>query len=144
MAGALLDPTPSTPPSQAWFAAEQRRVHAGINRVWPRRLGTTPRGMADAIGAYGVRYAWRRVRRADAFADVERAVRGRRPVAMLIGNVVPRHWVLVIGCDGDAWECYEPSSGQVRRVSPAAVRAARLVGLGFPRAFAFVLPRSNI
>ena len=142
MAGALLDATPC--PDPAWFAAEQGRVHAAVNRVWPRALGTTPRGMARAIGAHGPRYGWRRVRRGDGFADVERAIRAHRPVAMLIGNVVPRHWVLVIGCEADVWECYEPSSGQVRRVSPTEVRAARLVGLGFPRAFAFVLPRSNI
>nr|WP_263997570.1 hypothetical protein [Mycobacterium yunnanensis] len=144
MAGALLDATSDAPPDPAWFAAEQVRVHAAVNRVWPRALGTTPRGVARAIGAHGVRYGWRRMRRGDGFADVERAVRAHRPVAMLIGNVVPRHWVLVIGCDGDVWECYEPSSGQVRRVSPAAVRGGRLHGLGFPRAFAFVLPHSNI
>jgi hypothetical protein len=41
----------------------------------------------------------------------------------------------------DALRCYEPSSGEVRSVDVAAVRGARLRGLGFPRAFAFVLPR---
>src|SRR5262245_36362517 len=65
VAGALLDPgrrsVLSEPDSrQAWFAAEQLRVHAEVNRIWPRRLGTTPMGMAHALTVHssrlGVRY----------------------------------------------------------------------------------------
>jgi hypothetical protein len=63
---------------------------------------------------------------------------------MLIGNVIPRHWVLLVGGDDAGFDCYEPSSGEVRRVPTAAVSGARLQVLGFPRAFAFALPRSNI
>lgn len=148
MAGALLDPSYGRPADAAWFGAEQATVHAAANRLWPRALGTTPWGMAGAISRRGarrhVRYGWRLRRRRDALADVDRAVRARLPVAMLIGNVIPRHWVLLVDCDGEAFECYEPSSGAVLQVPMAAVRAARLRGLGFPRAFAFVLPRSNI
>jgi len=50
VAGALLDPGNQAALSdRAWFAAEQARLHAELNRVWPRRLGTTPAGMARAL-----------------------------------------------------------------------------------------------
>ncbi|HEX2284553.1 MAG TPA: hypothetical protein VHI10_06955 [Mycobacterium sp.] len=153
VAGALLDPIRraalAEPGSgQAWFAAEQARVHAEVNRVWPRRLGTTPSGMARAITVHsskrGVRYRWRLFGgRRDGLADVRRAVTDGWPVAMLVGNFIPRHWVLIVDAPGSTLECYEPSSGAVRSVDLVAVRRARLTGLGYRRPFAFVLPRAS-
>jgi hypothetical protein len=156
VAGALLDPSyraallePGThaiaAPGHVWFADEQGRVHAEVNRFWPRRLGTTPLGMARALtahsAAFGVRYRWRRFRgRRDRLSDVLAAVNAGRPVAMLIGRVVPRHWVLIVDVVGDALQCYEPSSGAVLPVDLAAIRRSRLTGLGYPRSFAFVVP----
>jgi hypothetical protein len=130
---------------RAWFATEQDRVHAQVNRVWPRRLGTTPMGMARALsahgGALGVRYGWRLFRgRRDRLTDVLREVDGGRPVAMLVGRFIPRHWVLLIGLQGHTLQCYEPSSGQVRSADVDTLREARLTGLGYRRPFAFVLP----
>ena len=61
-------------------------------------------------------------------------------MAVLIGRVVPRHWVLLVGVSGDTLRCYEPSAGVARSVSVESLRRGRLTGLGFPRAFAFVLP----
>lgn len=154
VAGALLDPArraalakPDSGP--ALFAAEQLRVHASVNRVWPRRLGTTPWGMARALTAQGstvgVCYHWRLFRgRRDGLVDVTAAVADDKPVAMLVGSVIPRHWVLIVVAAGDAFECYEPSSGEIRSVDVDAVRGARLTGLGYPRPFAFVLPYSNV
>jgi hypothetical protein len=154
MAGALLDPDRHAaliePESgAALFAAEQLRVHADVNRIWPRRLGTTPWGMARALTAMGatagVCYRWRLFRgRRDELVDVVSAVGGNRPVAMLVGRVIPRHWVLVVAVAKDRLTCYEPSSGELRSVDIAAVRGSRLTGLGFPRPFAFVLPYSNV
>jgi hypothetical protein len=167
VAGALLDPayrkklTGSGAAGRAWFSGEQGRVHHQVNRVWPRRLGTTPMGVASAMSAhsrtYGVRYGWRLCRgRRDAMTDVVAEVDADWPVAMLVGRVIPRHWVLIVETgvvetgvveaevvegEGDVLRCYEPSSGEVRSVDVAAVQGARLRGLGFPRAFAFVLPR---
>jgi len=153
VAGALMDPkyraALSGPDSgQAWFADEQVRVHAKLNRVWPRRLGTTPTGMARALSAHssssGVRYRWRLFRgRRDRLSDVRHAVEGDWPVAMLIGRFIPRHWVLIVDTTSHQWQCYEPSSGEVRSVDVAAVRRSRLSGLGYPRPFAFVLPRAS-
>jgi hypothetical protein len=145
VAGALLNPAYRNRvlASDAHAFEEQARVHAEVNRVWPRRLGTTPPGMARALNEHSaVRYRWRRFRgRRDKLSDVLSAVDAGWPVALLIGSVIPRHWVLIADADGGVLQCYEPSSGELRPVEVDAVRASRLVGLGFPRPFAFVLPR---
>ncbi|HVQ50241.1 MAG TPA: hypothetical protein VMS92_09360 [Mycobacterium sp.] len=149
VAGALLDPDRQGELADpAWFADEQARVHAEVNRIWPRRLGTTPTGMARALTARtsssGVRYRWRLFRgRRDRLSDVRRAVEGDRPVAMLIGRFIPRHWVLIVDTTWLQWQCYEPSSGEVCSVDVEAVRRSRLSGLGYPRPFAFVLPKAS-
>jgi hypothetical protein len=147
VAGALLDPVNGAGLSDpVWFADEQARVHREVNRGWPRQLGTTPVGMAHALTARssGVSYRWRPFRgRRDRLADVEREVRAGRPVAMLLGRIIPRHWVLIVEVAGPLWQCYEPSSGQVRTVTADAVRRSRLASLGYPRPFAFVLPRES-
>ena len=149
VAGALLDPGRRGELSDpVWFAGEQARVHRDVNRIWPRRLGTTPMGMARALtarsSAAGVRYRWRLFRgRRDRLSDVRQAVEGGWPVAMLIGRAIPRHWVLIVDSTWIQWQCYEPSSGEVRSVEVDAVRRSRLTGLGYPRPFAFVLPRAS-
>jgi hypothetical protein len=145
VAGALLDPGRGALSDPVWFAEEQARVHREVNRVWPRRLGTTPSGMARALTARssGVRYRWRLFRgRRDSLSDVQHAVKADMPVAMLLGRFIPRHWVLIIDVVGRQWQCYEPSSGEVRTVSVDAVQRSRRTGLGYPRPFAFVLPRA--
>jgi hypothetical protein len=145
VAGALLDPRyrAALLESDAHAAGEQARVHAEVNRIWPRRLGTTPSGMARALSAHSsVRYHWRLFRgQRDKLSDVVSAVDAGWPVAMLIGRFIPRHWVLIVDAAEHQLQCYEPSSGDVRTVDVDAVRGARLRGLGYPRPFAFVLPR---
>ncbi|NTY61481.1 hypothetical protein FEG63_18200 [Mycolicibacterium sphagni] len=149
MAGALLDadygaPLRSDDP-QSWFDAEQLRVHSAINVAWPHALGATPAGVARALTVHsaprGVHYRWRPARCRDRLADVCDAVAAGWPVAMVIGTVIPRHWVLLTEIDGAVMRCYEPSSGAVRDVSIDDIRHGRLSPLGFPRAFAFVVPR---
>ena len=132
--GRLGDPT--------WFAAEQGRLHRRLNRFWPRMLGTTPVGVASALTEHSpAQYRWRRARgRRDGLCDVYEALLTGFPVAMLVGRFVPRHWVLLVDRDDGGFDCYEPSSGTLRRVDADAVRRGRLDGVGFPRAFCFVLP----
>ncbi len=141
VAGARLDPDyAAVLADDRRFAEEQLRVHAAVNRVWPRRLGLTPAGMAHALSAHRP-YRWRLFRgRRDTLADVAAAVASGAPVAMLIGNVIPRHWVLLVGVAGYEFRCYEPSSGDTLTCSFDAIRRSRLEGLGFPRPFAFALP----
>ncbi|OFB39647.1 hypothetical protein BA059_12035 [Mycolicibacterium sp. (ex Dasyatis americana)] len=153
VAGAMMDHAYRAellhPDGPAWFAAEQGRIHAAVNRIWPRRLGTTPAGMARALthrsGKRSVTYRWRLFRGTrDSLSDVLRAVTEGWPVPMLVGERgIPRHWVLLAGTTGEVLQCYEPSSGTVVPTDVAAVRGARLTGLGFPRPFAFVLPSKH-
>ncbi|MGV0810426.1 hypothetical protein ABQF34_00540 [Mycolicibacterium boenickei] len=150
VAGTMLDPAYRAellnPDGDAWFHAEQGRIHAAVNRIWPRRLGTTPAGMARALTDHsakrGVTYRWRRFRGVrDPLSDVREAVAAGWPVPMLVGERgIPRHWVLIVEAGEAAVQCYEPSSGKVLSVDVEAVRGARLTGLGFPRPFAFVVP----
>jgi hypothetical protein len=96
--------------------------------------------MARALSAHGMRYRWRPATGRDALLDVSAALSRGRPVAMLIGSAIPRHWVLLTALDGATARCYEPSSGRLVAIDIDDIRSARLEGLGFPRAFAFVLP----
>ena len=94
-----------------WFADEQGRLHRGLNRLWPRALGTTPRGIRRALSRHSaVPYRWRAARpRHDRLLDVREAVLLGHPVAMLVGNWLPRHWVLLIDVVGTGgFRCYEP------------------------------------
>ena len=142
MAGALLNDDYRRPlegvGAQQWFHAEQGRVHRAVNTVWPRALGTTPAGMARALSAHGTRYRWRPAGRS--LSDVVDACGAGWPVAMLIGAVIPRHWVLLTEIDRPTVRCYEPSSGRLVAVTLTAIQTGRLTELGFPRPFAFVLP----
>jgi hypothetical protein len=151
VAGALVDPTyrsAMTGSSRRWFDDEQVRIHTEINRVWPRMLGTTPMGIARALTTRGkkrgVRYRWRLFRgRRDPLTDVLDDVKAGWPVAMLVGHIIPRHWVLILEVNKETLHCYEPSSGEVRPANVDALRHSRLTGLGYPRPFAFVLPSSK-
>jgi hypothetical protein len=146
VAGSILDPHYGTElTSGSWFADEQDRVHRTANRVWPTFFGTTPAGIAHAFSAFAP-YRWRVFRgRRDDLVDVIISVGAGHPVGMLIGNFIPRHWILLIEVLGDEFRCYEPSSGEVRSVPFGAIRRSALdpAAVGFPRPFAFVLPRSR-
>jgi hypothetical protein len=148
MGGALLDPhygaALGSATAQAWFDAEQLRVHRTINVVWPRALGASPAGVARALTVHSsprdVYYRWRPACGGGRLADVCDAVAAGWPVAMLIGSVIPRHWVLLTELDGAVFRCYEPSGGELVDIPIEDIRGGRLSRLGFPRAFAFVVP----
>ncbi len=130
-----------------WFDNEQSRLHRNLNRLWPRALGTTPVAMARALSRHSrIPYRWRPTHiRRDRLLDVREAVLLGYPVAMLVGRFVPRHWVLLFETDAmPEFRCYEPSSGMVRRIPADAIRHAAVAGVGFPRAFAFVLPTRRL
>ncbi len=135
------------------YDARQQEVHAQTNRLWPRALGTTPWAMvgwlrrnAPAAGGYRV---WlvddcARADVAELLEAVEHALAAGRPVPLLVGSFVPRHYVLVLGRlegpDG-GWRVYETTSGSVRRLDPVLVGQRRLAPvLGFDRLHAALLP----
>jgi hypothetical protein len=134
----------------ARYDARQKQVHRQTNRLWPQALGTTPwaaaRWLRDHVPAAG-RYRVRLVDDASA-ADVEdviaavgTALAAGRPVPLVVGAFVPRHYVLALRADGGGWRVYEPTSGQVRLLDLAAVRERRLAPvLGFDRLHAVLLP----
>ncbi len=137
------------------FDDRQRKVHGQSTRGWPSALGTSPWGMVSWLRRHGAGVGPYRVRLVDdgnpddvaaLIAEASAALDLGDPVPLLIGAGVPRHYVLALGLDGDGaeagWLVFEPSSGEVRVVPVAAVRAGRLGRLlGFDRLHAALLPR---
>jgi hypothetical protein len=78
---------------------------------------------------------------ADAIAGTEAALAAGRPVPLLIGEFLPRHYVLALAAVDGRWRVYEPSSGEVRAVTPDQLRSrATTELLGWPRWHAVLLP----
>lgn len=129
----------------------QKQVHKESTRYWPQALGTSPWGMvrwlrenAPGAGPY-------RVRLVDdaAPADLDAALTAAgsalaagRPVPLLIGAFIPRHYCLALSrSDDGTWRVYEPGSAQVRSLDLDLIRrhALRPV-LGFDHLHALLLP----
>ena len=140
---------------EARYDARQKQVHRQTNRFWPQALGTTPWGAARWLSDHVPAAGRHRVRLlddtsaadvADLLATVDATLAAGRPVPLVVGSFVPRHYVLALragrgGADGDGWRVYEPTSGQVRLVDRAAVGERRLAPvLGFDRLHAVLLP----
>ncbi|TQM38142.1 hypothetical protein [Pseudonocardia cypriaca] len=135
----------------ARYDARQVEVHRQATRFWPQALGTTPWGMVRWLRRYAPAAGPYRVRLVDdvSAADVEDALAvtgvalaAGRPVPLLVGSLVPRHYVLALGVEGDGrWRVYEPTGGQVRVLDLRLVRERRLASvLGFDRLHAVLLP----
>lgn len=129
------------------IASEQRRIHRQANRVWPRRLGTTPWGVAAVLNHHlpGTRYRWRMVDDTDpasvgtALSAALAAVAAGHPVPVLVGARIPRHWVLLLARDpGGELVFYNPAGGTVVRLDPAEIGTGPLAGLGYPHLQAVV------
>jgi len=134
----------------ARYDQRQRQVHRESTRLWPQALGTSPWGMvtwlrrhAPGAGPYRVRLV-DDVSTADvaaALAAAAAALTAGRPVPMLVGPLVPRHYVMALGLHSGGWRVYEPTSGQVRPLDLDLVRRRRLGPvLGFDRLHALLLP----
>lgn len=132
------------------FDSRQKQVHRESTRFWPQALGTSPWGMvgwlrrnAPGAGPYRVRLV-DDMSAADvdgALAAATAALRGGRPVPMLVGSLVPRHYVMGLSVHDNGWRVYEPSSGQVRTLDPGDVgRRSLATTLGFDRLHAILLP----
>jgi hypothetical protein len=133
------------------YDTRQKQVHRQSTRFWPQALGTTPWGMAGWLRRYVPGAGPYRVRLMDdrSAADVDdvlvqvgAALAAGRPVPLLVGSLVPRHYVLALGVlDDGRWRVYEPRSGQVRALDLKLVRERRLAPvLGFDRLHAGLLP----
>lgn len=135
----------------ARYDARQRQVHRESTRFWPQALGTSPWGMAGWLRRNAPGAGPYRVRLVDdvaatdvagALDDVNAALGAGRPVPLLIGALVPRHYCLALARAGaDGWRVYEPTSGEVRELPLDLFRRRALAPvLGFDRWHAVLLP----
>lgn len=139
-----------SPGFSARYDARQKQVHRESAGLWPRAFGTPPWGIVrwlrrnvPAAGPYRVRLVDDLDARdvADVVEAIGVALRAGRPVPMLVGPAIPRHYVMAIGLHDGGWKVYEPTSGQIRALDPARI-GARTLGrtLGFDRLHAAFLP----
>lgn len=133
---------------------EEQRIHDETDRFWPQIAGTPPWGVAQQMGddPDGLRtpYAWVSVMpalpgRADqiirqAIAAVDRGY----PVPILIGHLVPRHYVLLVRHNALGALFYEPTAGSVVFVSSADLRRRDFSELGYPDLEGAVLPSGSM
>ena len=132
----------------ARYDARQKQVHRESTRFWPQALGTSPWGMVRWLREHVPAAGPSRARTVDdtdpadvraLVGAVEQALRAGRPVPLLVGSVVPRHYVMATGLDGAHWKVYEPTSGELRVVDPAAI-GRHALRLGFDRLHVALLP----
>jgi hypothetical protein len=136
----------------ARYDARQKQVHRQSTRFWPQALGTTPWGMVGWLRRHAPGAGPYRARMVDdvSAADLDDALSAAgtalsagRPVPLLVGSLVPRHYVLALGVlDDGQWRVYEPTSGHIRALDPRLVRERRAARvLGFDRLHALLIPR---
>ena len=132
---------------QARLATEEQRIHDATNRFWPQKLGSTPPGVSGELNrhadALGTRYDSRLVARArgnPVLRDAVTAAQSGQPVPVLIGDWIPRHYVLLIGRDGGHLLFYEPTEATLVRVSEQDFLNGNVGGLGYPLVQAVITP----
>jgi hypothetical protein len=135
----------------ARLKTEERRVHDTTNLVWPQLLGTPPWGVRDqmnqpAVGIGGG-YEWTVVQdwvpgAADTvLREALLAVARGHPVPVLIGDLIPRHYVLLVGRTRAGALFYEPSRGSIVLVPNDDLRDRDFSALGFAQLKGAVVPR---
>jgi hypothetical protein len=129
---------------------EEERVHDETDLLWPHVAGTPPWGISERLNrdpaGLGARYRWvptvRGIRALShrVLEDALTAANRGYPVPVLIGDVIPRHYVLLLR--GDAWGAsfYEPTAGEIVFVPTADLRRRDFSKLGFPRLEGVILP----
>ena len=144
------------------WEALQHVMHVRVTRhglgiaPWPRALGTPPWRLDNTTRFAGLRFRGALVDDArddeiDALAaHVRAAVADGIPVPLYasgdsargLDTVIPRHVVLVVGLDGDAFLVYEPSSGALHRLDLESLDGGPVAALGHWNRVAWaVLPR---
>jgi hypothetical protein len=140
----------SDDPFEQRLQDQEEQIHDETDLLWPQPAGTPPWGMSAVLDRrpadLGVHYRWTPVVPGlplGADGVIQRALtaadRGY-PVPMLIGDLIPRHYVLLLRHDdGGAW-FYEPTAGVVLVVSDRELRDRDFSALGFPRLKGVILP----
>ncbi|WP_291383151.1 hypothetical protein [Demequina sp.] len=141
------------------LAIHDRVTRHGLGLVaWPKAYGTPPWRVDDLTRFAGLRF--RGVLVDDARADEVSALAAHAraaladgiPVPLFVSGdsdrgldaVVPRHVVLLVGVDGDAFLVYEPSSGALHRLDLGSVGGGPVAALGNWNRLAWaVLPKAK-
>lgn len=129
---------------------QEQQIHDETDLLWPQPAGTPPWGMSGVLDRrpadLSVHYRWTPVLPGLALgagAVIQRALtaadRGY-PVPMLIGDLIPRHYVLLLRHDDAGAWFYEPTAGAVRVVSDTDLRDRDFSALGYPRLKGVILP----
>ncbi|MGK5682214.1 hypothetical protein [Actinoplanes sp. URMC 104] len=128
---------------------EEQRIHDETDVLWPQIAGTPPWGLSERLNrdpvALGGRYRWRPalpvpgVDRAVLRQALTEANRGY-PVPVLIGDVVPRHYVLLLRHDDAGGWFYEPTTAEIVLVPPRDLDRRDFGRLGYPRLAGVILP----
>lgn len=121
---------------------EERSVHRRTASWWPEAAGTPPWGLdAEANRAAAglpVEYRWETAdpgfpARTDDIVRLAVAAADRGyPVPMLIGDLIPRHYVLLLAADRSGALFFEPTAGEIRRVTTAELARRDFGALGYP------------
>lgn len=130
---------------QARLTAEEHRIHDATNHFWPQRLGSTPAGVSTELNrhadALGTRYESRSVTGGkSALGDAVKAADSAQPVPVLIGDWIPRHYILLIGHEGGDLLFYEPGHAMVDHVSVQNFLAGKVAVAGYHHIYAVVTP----
>ena len=132
---------------QARLTAEEHRIHAATNRFWPQRLGSTPGGVsselnrhADALGGQYEPRLSTGTGGKSALADAVEAAGSGQPVPVLIGDWIPKHYILLIGSDGADLLVYEPGYATVDRINKQSFLNGKIDVAGFHHVYAVVTP----
>ncbi|MGW6196926.1 hypothetical protein ACWF0M_12335 [Kribbella sp. NPDC055110] len=132
---------------QARLTAEDHRIHDATNRFWPQWLGSTPAGVSAELNrhadALGTRYESRLVTGTagkSVLGDAVMAAGSGQPVPVLIGGLVPRHYILLIAREGSDLLFYEPGHATVDRVDAQNFLDGKIDIIGFHHIYAVVAP----
>ena len=159
VAGGERDPRPR----RRRFADEVLATHVRTNRwygasgalqvAWPRALGTAPWALAHELtvtggtSAPGTRHRVRPIsprRRSEAYDEVAGAVALGHAVPLYVGNrALPRHVVLVVGCDDVGLTAYDPACGGPVTIPRDAFDRGDLRVAGWSEPWFTVLPAAR-
>jgi hypothetical protein len=164
-ARALLDPiyalyltTGGRPGTAAETAArfqqrlevQEQRVHNESDLLWPQRAGTPPWGISRLLNrdpaGLGAHYRWVAVVSGvpvlgdSVIRQALTAVDRGYPVPILLGDLIPRHYVLLLRHDAGGATFYEPTAGEVIEVSARDLARRDFSALSYAHLHGAILP----
>jgi hypothetical protein len=129
---------------------EEQRVHDESDLLWPQRAGTAPWGISTLLNrepaGLGAHYRWVAVVRGmpalrdSVIRQALAAVDQGYPVPILLGDLIPRHYVLMLRHDAWGATFYEPTVGEVVEVSAGDLARGDFSELSYGHLHGAILP----